>query len=69
MEIENTKIERLTVTVPQMAEMIGISRPKAYELANRADFPAIRLGRKIVVPKDKLRDWLDRQVEMGVKSI
>ncbi|MCD2117093.1 MULTISPECIES: helix-turn-helix transcriptional regulator [Rhodococcus] len=34
------------------ASVIGISRPYAYELAKRGEFPApvLRLGRKYVVP-------------------
>ena len=45
-------MERLTVTVPEMAQMLGIGRIKAYELANIKGFPAIRLGKRIVVPVD-----------------
>ena len=39
-------MERLTVTVPEMAQMLGIGRIKAYELANIKGFPAIRLGKR-----------------------
>lgn len=49
-------MDRLTVTVPEMAEMLGIGRIKAYELANIKGFPAIRLGKRIVVPVDQLKN-------------
>ncbi|MBU4438186.1 MAG: helix-turn-helix domain-containing protein [Firmicutes bacterium] len=51
-------MEKLTYTVQEIAELIGISKPKAYELTNRSDFPAIRIGRKIVIPKEEFKTWL-----------
>ena len=54
-------MEKLTVSVKELAAMLGISRPKAYELVRRADFPAVWLGRRVVVPVDGLKQWLSRQ--------
>lgn len=58
-------MDRLTVTVPEMAEMLGIGRIKAYELANIKGFPAIRLGKRIVVPVDQLKKWLEERAGAG----
>ena len=58
-------MERLTVTVPEMAQMLGIGRIKAYELANIKGFPAIRLGKRIVVPVDQLIKWLEERANAG----
>jgi excisionase family DNA binding protein len=41
---------RLTVTVSEAAEMLGISRALAYEAVRRGDIPHIRIGRRVVVP-------------------
>ena len=46
-------------------QALGISRAKAYELANRADFPAIRFGRKVVVPVAAFYKWLEEITEEG----
>ncbi|MEG1641324.1 MAG: helix-turn-helix domain-containing protein, partial [Ruthenibacterium sp.] len=47
MQIEN----KLVYTVTEVAALLGVSRPIAYELASRADFPAIRISQKrIIVP-------------------
>lgn len=51
-------MEKLTYTVQEIAELIGISKPKAYELTCRQDFPAIRIGRRVVVPKEEFKTWL-----------
>ena len=42
------------------AEM-GISLSSAYELMHEEGFPALRIGNRIVVPKEKFCRWVDRQ--------
>ena len=37
-------------TVPEAADVLKISRSLAYELIARRELPAIRLGRRIIVP-------------------
>ena len=53
----------LMLSVPEMAAALGISRAGAYELARSEGFPALRIGTRIVVPKDKLQAWVDKQIE------
>lgn len=51
-------MEKLTMTVEEAGKQLGVSRPVAYELAKRPDFPAIRVGRRILVSSEGLRQWL-----------
>lgn len=53
----------LMLSVPEMAAALGISRSGAYELARSEGFPALRIGTRIVIPKDKLQEWVDKQTE------
>ena len=53
----------LMLSVPEMAAALGISRAGAYELARSEGFPALRIGTRIVIPKDKLQEWVDKQIE------
>ena len=53
----------LMLSVPEMATALGISRAGAYELARSEGFPALRIGTRIVIPKDKLQEWVDKQTE------
>ncbi len=48
------------MTVPEVAEVMGISRAKAYELVHRQDFPVIKVGSKYIVPIDAFHKWLER---------
>lgn len=50
--------ERLTLTVEEAGKRLGISRPMAYELTKRPDFPVLRIGRRIVIPIDGLDLWI-----------
>lgn len=45
----------------QAAEALGVSYPTMYELCKREDFPAIRVGRSILIPKVGLEQWLAQQ--------
>ena len=53
----------LMLSVPEMATALGISRAGAYELARSEGFPALRIGTRIVITKDKLQEWVDKQIE------
>jgi excisionase family DNA binding protein len=49
----------LVYTVTQTAQLLGISRTHAYELVARGDLAHVRLGRRIVVPRQALERLLD----------
>lgn len=54
--------EKLTISVDEMASMLGISRPVAYELTKREGFPTVRISeRRIVIPVEALKRWLNEQ--------
>ena len=45
---------RLTLTVEEAAQLLGISRAIAYEAVRRGEIPSIKIGRRILVPKAAL---------------
>ena len=55
---------RLALSVEEVADALGISRPVAYQLTHRDGFPAVRVSeRRIIIPVDALRRWLDDEAE------
>ena len=56
--------QKLVLTVPEIAAVLGISRSLAYELVGRGDLPSIRLGRRIVVPRRAIEEMLDAAVDL-----
>ena len=55
----------LMLSVPEVAAGLGISRAGAYELVRSANFPALRIGSRIVVPKEKFISWIDTRTSGG----
>ena len=49
----------LMLSVPEMAAVLGISQAGAYELVRTDGFPSLKVGSRIVVPKEKFIEWID----------
>lgn len=56
-----TKIEKLVISVAETAKILGISLPTAYALTYRADFPAFHIGRRALVDRAGLEQWISAQ--------
>lgn len=52
---------RLALNAAEAAEMLGVSLPTLRQLTHRADFPAVKLGRRYIIPLASLQRWLDAQ--------
>lgn len=57
--------ERLVLTVPEAADLLGISKNLMYELTRREDFPILRVNTRKLIPKNAFYKWLDKQAERG----
>ena len=51
---------KLALSVPEVAELLGISRAFAYELVPRRELPALRLGRRLVVSRQAIEALLSQ---------
>ena len=54
-------MEKLAVSIEEFAAMVGIGKTKAYELSKSKGFPAVRLGKRVVIPVERLKKWLAEQ--------
>ena len=54
----NTKL----ITVQQFASEYGIGLNKSYDIVHKAGFPKIKVGRKILIVKDKIDDFFVQQI-------
>ena len=48
----------LLLNVKQLADLLGVSDSSVYELIQETGFPSLRIGKRIVIPKEELRDWI-----------
>lgn len=49
----------LFLNAEMVAKVLGISISSAYELMHETRFPALRVGSRIVVPKEKFCQWVE----------
>ncbi len=52
-------MERLTYTVSEVAQLLGISRGSAYNHVRSGDIPSITIGGRIVVPRRAIDELLN----------
>jgi excisionase family DNA binding protein len=52
-------MEKLVYSIQEVANLLGISRSYAYELVRNGTIPALVLGRKRVIPKEKFITWVN----------
>ena len=48
-----------------VAKVLGVSISSAYELMHETGFPALRVGSRIVIPKEKFIEWVMRSTKGG----
>jgi excisionase family DNA binding protein len=52
--------DRLTWTITEAAQLLGISRATAYQAAHRGELPVRLIGRRMLVPRTALLRLLDQ---------
>ena len=52
----------LTLNADQVASVLSISRANAYTLMHSKDFPTIRIGKRMVVHRDRFIEWMNEKV-------
>lgn len=65
MQTSKQNIEPIAVRASVAAQMLGVSKPKLYELAKRSDFRAgFKCGGCIMFSVEGLREWVRKQTEV-----
>lgn len=54
-------MEKLTLTIPEAAKMLGISKNLMYPLTRREDFPILQIGARKLIPTKAFYKWLENQ--------
>lgn len=60
--MENNQNRGAVLTVTEAARVLGIGRNLAYRLAQTGEIPAIRLGKRIIIPRAAFEQWLSQAV-------
>ena len=55
----------LFLNAETVAKLLGVSPSTGYELMHEKGFPVLRIGSRMVVPKEKFREWVEANVGGG----
>ncbi len=58
----------LFLNAGQVAQVLGVAPSSAYELMHEAGFPTLRVGSRMVVPKEKFIWWVEEHTKGGGSS-
>ena len=56
----------LFLNAATVAKVLGIAPSSSYELMHEKDFPTLRVGSRMVVPKEKFIEWVEQHMKGGV---
>ena len=59
--IKNYEELPLFINAEQLSNALGISISSAYELMSEKDFPSMRVGKRMLVPREKFIAWVNQQ--------
>ncbi len=48
-----------------VAKVLGVSPSSGYELMHESDFPILKVGSRMVVPKEKFIQWVEQHTAGG----
>ena len=55
----------LFLNAATVARVLGVAPSSAYELMHEKDFPTLRVGSRMVVPKEKFIEWGEQHMKGG----
>ncbi len=55
----------LFLNAKTMAEVLGVSPATSYELLHESGFPSLKIGNRIVVPKEQFIQWVEQHIAGG----
>ena len=50
----------LMLSVHDVVEVLGISKSSAYVLVKEKGFPKLKIGARVVVPREKFIEWINK---------
>ena len=55
----------LFLNASMVSQVLGVSPSSGYELMHTPGFPVLRVGSRMVVPKEKFVEWVSRRTQGG----
>ena len=58
-ETQSSPFPAMTLSVPDLARELHISEKTAYKLVREPDFPSLNIGKRILINREGLQEWLN----------
>ena len=62
LEKDEKRIQETYLSPADIKEILGFSKTKTYAIINQRDFPKIRFGREILIPKSEFEKFMKRML-------
>lgn len=56
-------MERMTLSIKEAADIVGVGEVLMRRLAKEPGFPVFRVGRRVLLSREGLKAWIERQTE------
>ena len=57
----------LFLNAATVAKVLDVSPSSGYELIHEPDFPVLKIGNRLVVPKEKFVEWVSQHTQGGAE--
>ena len=55
----------LFLNAATVAKVLGVSPSSGYELMHESNFPVLKIGNRLVIPKEKFIQWVEQHTQGG----
>ena len=57
----------LFLNAETVAKTLGVAPSSAYKLMHESDFPVLKVGNRMVIPKEKFIQWVEQHTQGGAQ--
>lgn len=57
-------MDKIVYSISEVSKLLGVSRSYAYQMVKEKTLPVLDLGRRKVVPKIQLEEWIQKNTYM-----
>lgn len=57
----------LFLNAATVAKVLGVSPSSGYELMHESNFPVLKIGSRLVMPKGKFVEWVSQHTQGGAE--
>ena len=55
----------IAISVSEAARLLGVSRPKVYQLMQQDELPSFKVGTRTLIPMEDLHKWVTARAKKG----